>query len=142
MSVFCLGFGAVRLVRSGRSSYALPGKAGRGERECVRKPQGGWGYLPALDGVRPLSVLAVLVCHANPDWLPGGFRGVDAFVVLSGFLIAGLVLTELRTTGRIALAAFWGRRAPEPAEKGVRAGRGPFSLAHSLRSVAGGGSGT
>ncbi|MFF5232409.1 acyltransferase family protein [Dactylosporangium sp. NPDC000521] len=73
--------------------------------------QGGWVYLPALDGVRALAVIAVIVFHANPAWLPGGFLGVDAFFVLSGFLITGLLLAELRKSGRIGLAAFWGRRA-------------------------------
>ncbi|MER7273121.1 acyltransferase [Dactylosporangium sp. NPDC000244] len=72
---------------------------------------GGWAYLPALDGVRALAVLAVVVFHAQPGWLPGGFLGVDAFFVLSGYLITGRLLHEMRTTGGIALAAFWGRRA-------------------------------
>jgi peptidoglycan/LPS O-acetylase OafA/YrhL len=70
-----------------------------------------WRYQPALDGVRALAVAAVMVFHARPDWLPGGFLGVDAFFVLSGFLITGLLLTEAQRTGTIRLAAFWGRRA-------------------------------
>jgi len=70
-----------------------------------------WRYQPALDGVRALAVSAVLVFHARPDWLPGGFLGVDAFFVLSGFLITGLLLAEWQRTGRVRLAAFWGRRA-------------------------------
>ncbi|WP_203935997.1 acyltransferase family protein, partial [Planosporangium mesophilum] len=66
---------------------------------------------PALDGVRALAVTAVLVFHARPGWLPGGFLGVDAFFVLSGFLITGLLLAEAHDTATIRLAAFWARRA-------------------------------
>jgi len=68
-------------------------------------------YLPALDGVRALAVLAVMAFHGGVSFLPGGFLGVDAFFVLSGFLITSLLLDERLATGRIALAAFWGRRA-------------------------------
>jgi peptidoglycan/LPS O-acetylase OafA/YrhL len=68
-------------------------------------------YQPALDGVRALAVVAVLIFHAAPDWLPGGFLGVDAFFVLSGFLITALLLAERERTGSVRLAAFWGRRA-------------------------------
>jgi peptidoglycan/LPS O-acetylase OafA/YrhL len=70
-----------------------------------------WRYRPALDGVRAVAVAAVLVFHARPDWLPGGFVGVDVFFVLSGFLITGTLLSEARSAGVIRLAAFWGRRA-------------------------------
>ncbi|MCP2322282.1 peptidoglycan/LPS O-acetylase OafA/YrhL [Hamadaea flava] len=68
-------------------------------------------YQPPLDGVRALAVLAVLLFHAGVRQLPGGFLGVDAFFVLSGFLITSLLLGELRRTGRIALGEFWLRRA-------------------------------
>ena len=68
------------------------------------------GYDPALDGIRAISVLAVLVYHAELGWLPGGFLGVDVFFVLSGYLITTLLLLE-RDAGRIGLVAFWGRRA-------------------------------
>ncbi|PWU53175.1 acyltransferase, partial [Micromonospora globispora] len=67
-------------------------------------------YQPALDGVRALAVAAVLAFHGGVAALPGGFLGVDAFFVLSGFLITSLLLAEHRDAGRIDLVAFWGRR--------------------------------
>src|SRR5512143_3899893 len=68
-------------------------------------------YQPALDGVRAFAVAAVLAFHGGVAFLPGGFLGVDAFFVLSGFLITSLLLTEQAATGRVRLGAFWGRRA-------------------------------
>ncbi|GIF47057.1 peptidoglycan/LPS O-acetylase OafA/YrhL [Asanoa ferruginea] len=68
-------------------------------------------YQPALDGVRAFAVLAVLLFHGGVAFLPGGFLGVDAFFVLSGFLITSLLLVERSATGRTDLVAFWGRRA-------------------------------
>jgi len=68
-------------------------------------------YIPALDGIRAIAVLAVLVFHGNPNWLPGGFLGVDVFFVLSGFLITSILLREIETTGRIAFKRFYMRRA-------------------------------
>ncbi|SNS58841.1 Peptidoglycan/LPS O-acetylase OafA/YrhL, contains acyltransferase and SGNH-hydrolase domains [Asanoa hainanensis] len=68
-------------------------------------------YQPALDGVRAFAVLAVLLFHGGVAALPGGFLGVDAFFVLSGFLITSLLLVERSATGGTDLVAFWGRRA-------------------------------
>jgi peptidoglycan/LPS O-acetylase OafA/YrhL len=61
--------------------------------------------------VRALAVAAVIVYHARPGWLPGGFLGVDVFFVLSGFLITSLLLRERRSTGHTELRSFWMRRA-------------------------------
>ncbi|MGF7238354.1 MAG: acyltransferase family protein, partial [Frankia sp.] len=72
---------------------------------------GGSRHWPALDGLRAIAVLAVLLYHAGVTWLPGGLLGVDLFFVLSGFLITGLLLGEWNRSGRIDLARFWGRRA-------------------------------
>ncbi len=69
----------------------------------------GWTHVPALDGLRGLAVAGVLLFHGGH--LSGGFLGVDAFFVLSGFLITSLLLVEARDHGRIALGAFWARRA-------------------------------
>ncbi|GHH63577.1 hypothetical protein GCM10017673_04770 [Streptosporangium violaceochromogenes] len=66
--------------------------------------------VPALDGIRAFAVVAVLLYHLEIGRLPGGFLGVDVFFVLSGFLIGGLLLAELRSTGRVDLVAFWLRR--------------------------------
>jgi peptidoglycan/LPS O-acetylase OafA/YrhL len=68
-------------------------------------------YVPALDGLRGVAVAGVLAFHGGVAVLGGGFLGVDAFFVLSGFLITALLLAEHRETGRIALARFWARRA-------------------------------
>src|SRR6185369_6304853 len=68
-------------------------------------------YRPALDGIRALAVAGVLLFHGGVAWLPGGFLGVDAFFVLSGFLITSLLLAEREQNGRIRLANFWLRRA-------------------------------
>ena len=63
----------------------------------------------ALDGVRGVAVVAVLLFHA--DKLKGGYLGVDLFFVLSGYLITSLLLAEARATGRVKLLGFWARRA-------------------------------
>ncbi|HET7901860.1 MAG TPA: acyltransferase family protein [Candidatus Nanopelagicales bacterium] len=70
-----------------------------------------WTHMPGLDGVRAVAVTAVLVFHANPDWLPGGFLGVDVFFTLSGFLITSLLLAELDRTGAVRFGRFYLRRA-------------------------------
>src|SRR5215204_3953082 len=56
-------------------------------------------YMPALDGMRAIAVVAVMLYHANHEWLPGGF------------LITLLLMAEREKTGGIELLAFWGRRA-------------------------------
>ena len=66
------------------------------------------GYIPALDGLRAVAVLAVVAYHL--DELPGGFFGVDVFFVISGFLITRLLLAERERNGGIALGSFWIRR--------------------------------
>jgi peptidoglycan/LPS O-acetylase OafA/YrhL len=74
-------------------------------------------YIRGIDGLRAISVLAVLVYHnyvvggSSPGWLPGGFYGVEVFFVLSGYLITSLLLDERTRTGTIALKEFWFRRA-------------------------------
>jgi peptidoglycan/LPS O-acetylase OafA/YrhL len=68
-------------------------------------------YLPALDGVRACAVVAVMMFHGGIPHMDGGFMGVDAFFVLSGFLITSLLIGEWRQALTIKLGAFWARRA-------------------------------
>lgn len=69
-----------------------------------------FAYQPALDGLRAVAVIIVLLYHAGVSWIPGGFLGVDLFFVLSGYLITGLLWTEYSNSGRIDLKGFWVRR--------------------------------
>ena len=68
------------------------------------------GYQPALDGLRALSVMAVILYHADVSWMPGGFLGVEVFFVVSGFLITSLLLEERARNGVVDLRHFWIRR--------------------------------
>ena len=68
-------------------------------------------HLPALNGLRGIAVIGVVAYHLQLGWAKGGYLGVDLFFVLSGFLITTLLLEEWTGSGRINLAAFWGRRA-------------------------------
>jgi peptidoglycan/LPS O-acetylase OafA/YrhL len=68
-------------------------------------------FRPDLEGLRGIAVALVVLFHARLLGAVGGFIGVDAFYVLSGFLITGLLLRELATNGRLDLVAFYGRRA-------------------------------
>jgi peptidoglycan/LPS O-acetylase OafA/YrhL len=71
---------------------------------------GSLAYSPALDGLRAVAVVAVLLYHLSLPWVRGGFLGVDLFFVLSGFLITSLLVREYQVRGTIRLGAFWARR--------------------------------
>lgn len=66
-------------------------------------------YLPAVDGMRAIAVLAVMVYHAAPKWLPGGYAGVDVFFVISGYLITRIIVGDL-AEGSFSIWRFWERR--------------------------------
>src|SRR5690349_415513 len=68
------------------------------------------GYIPALDGVRGICILAVVLHHLDLPWFHVGFLGVDVFFVLSGFLITTLLVQEWQTKGSIDLRRFYYRR--------------------------------
>ena len=78
----------------------------------LREPSSGHAspYLPGLDGLRALAVVAVMLYHAGYR-LAGGYLGVESFFVLSGFLITTLLMADQARHGRIRLGAFWLRRA-------------------------------
>jgi peptidoglycan/LPS O-acetylase OafA/YrhL len=108
----------LHLPRLERLSRRLPAarpwrgsSARRGRRLHSQRPQQPAGYLPGLDGLRALAVLAVLVYHASPGWLPGGFLGVEVFFTISGFIITRGLMQEWSRNGRISLRGFWLRRA-------------------------------
>ncbi len=66
-------------------------------------------YRPDIDGLRAVAVSAVLIFHAFPSRLPGGFTGVDIFFVISGFLISGIIFSGLEQN-RFSFADFYSRR--------------------------------
>ncbi|WP_071053753.1 acyltransferase [Pseudofrankia sp. BMG5.36] len=103
-----------RDTAAGRSGKGGQSDQGAPVREADRggEARGGMrpgGYNPALDGLRAIAVLCVLGYHMAA--LGGGYLGVDVFLVLSGFLITGLLLAERDRTGGISLKAFYVRRA-------------------------------
>ena len=63
-----------------------------------------------IQGLRAVAVLGVVLYHANFNWIPGGFLGVDVFFVISGYLISQMIINELSATGKISLPNFYARR--------------------------------
>ncbi|MBI2705414.1 MAG: acyltransferase family protein [Actinobacteria bacterium] len=96
-------------------------QSGFGARRVPKRPAAvrdrrGIPHQPALDGIRGAAVLAVVLYHgefalAGQPLALGGYLGVDAFFVLSGYLITSLLLSEWRSRGTIKLGEFWSRRA-------------------------------
>lgn len=70
----------------------------------------GKNYRPEIDGLRAIAVLPVLFAHAGFDFVSGGFLGVDIFFVISGYLIGGIIYSEL-SAGTFSLLKFYERRA-------------------------------
>ncbi|MBC2334709.1 acetyltransferase [Listeria welshimeri] len=67
-------------------------------------------YVPSIDGLRALAVIAVIAYHLNFSWAKGGFIGVDIFFVLSGYLITNILLTQWEKNQTLQLKQFWLRR--------------------------------
>jgi peptidoglycan/LPS O-acetylase OafA/YrhL len=74
------------------------------------KPPSGWGYRPAIVGLRAVAVSMVIVFHLGYAWIEGGFIGVDLFFGISGYLITATLIREYRANGKILLLKFYGRR--------------------------------
>jgi peptidoglycan/LPS O-acetylase OafA/YrhL len=68
------------------------------------------GYVPELDGLRGIAILAVMGFHSRVSFFAGGHIGVDIFFVLSGFLITTLLIQEFDESGSISLSNFYIRR--------------------------------
>jgi peptidoglycan/LPS O-acetylase OafA/YrhL/lysophospholipase L1-like esterase len=73
--------------------------------------RGGQRYIPGLDGLRAVAVIAVVAYHLQLPFAQGGLLGVGVFFTLSGYLITDLLLGQHAASGRLELAGFWLRRA-------------------------------
>ncbi|MBM3719627.1 MAG: acyltransferase [Actinobacteria bacterium] len=67
-------------------------------------------YIPSIDGLRAISVIAVLIYHLNLTWWPGGFLGVDLFFVISGYVITRLILDSIERSSALDLKKFYRSR--------------------------------
>ena len=74
----------------------VAGGDGAGAKKLVPKARDPFGYRRDIDGLRALAVAAVVIYHCDPNWMPGGFVGVDVFFVISGYVVAGSLLCLLR----------------------------------------------
>jgi peptidoglycan/LPS O-acetylase OafA/YrhL len=67
-------------------------------------------YMPGIDGLRAISVIAVIAYHLDLKWAQGGFLGVGVFFVLSGYLITDQLLMEWKMNNKVSIWSFWRRR--------------------------------
>ena len=64
-------------------------------------------YIPAIDGLRAIAVISVILYHLGFKWIPGGFLGVDLFFVISGYVITRLLLDSIQRSGGLDLKGFY-----------------------------------
>ena len=96
------------------------------------KPVGsGQRYMPGLDGLRAIAVLAVIAFHEQFSWAPGGLLGVGVFFTLSGYLITDLLLNRWLATGRVQLGEVLAGARPPPAACAVRHAGGRHGVGHA-----------
>lgn len=86
------------------------GPAGSGSAGSGPVGSGPAGYRPALDGLRAVAVVLVVLFHSGLGWIPHGYLGVDVFFVLSGYLVTSVILAEQQATGTLSLRRFYARR--------------------------------
>lgn len=67
-------------------------------------------HIAAIDGLRAVAVMAVLLYHLGFSWIPGGFLGVDLFFVISGYVITRLLLDSIQRSGGLDLRGFYAAR--------------------------------
>jgi peptidoglycan/LPS O-acetylase OafA/YrhL len=106
--------GAASYLRGVRSTFGRvdgPADAPDGSPDEVNPSPSKGGFRPDVEGLRAVAVGVVLLYHAGVPFAPGGYVGVDVFFVISGFLITGLLVRELESTGAVSLARFYSRRA-------------------------------
>src|SRR6476660_6558941 len=94
-----------------RCSCSRTGRETAEDQAMSRPRDSSLPYLPGIDAMRAIAVLAVFLYHAGVGWMPGGFLGVDVFFTISGYLITSLLLSEYRRGGHVKLGRFWARRA-------------------------------
>ena len=78
--------------------------------QSVASPTRSNRYIPAIDGLRAIAVLAVLAYHLTLPWWPGGFLGVDLFFVISGYVITRLILDSIERSSALDLRKFYRSR--------------------------------
>ena len=67
-------------------------------------------HIPAIDGLRALAVIAVVLYHLGINWIPGGFLGVDLFFVISGYVITRLILDSIESANGLDIKEFYAAR--------------------------------
>ena len=97
-------------TRSGHGAHSRTSRS-HAEHEALRTSATGRSRVVPLDGLRAFALLIIMGYHFGVGALQGGFFSLDIFYVLSGYLITGLLLGEWARSARIALGAFWARRA-------------------------------
>lgn len=88
----------------------MPGESKIAGLSVTQKKNKSQYYFPALDGLRGILAVGVVMVHIHVPWFPGAPIMMEIFFVISGFLITSIIAREVSKTGKIDLVMFWRRR--------------------------------